>query len=216
MENRIKVLIVDDQVLFAESLSYVLKGAAERVEVVGIAHDGEEAVEFTRKHRPDVILMDVRMPRLDGVEATKLIHLEHPAIRIVVLTTFDDDEYVHAALRYGAVGYLLKNIRPEPLVASIHAVMGGARLFDKAISARLLKSEDEGIGDVESIIAGLSRREKDLLNLVMQMKNNRQMADTLGLSDHSVRNYMSSLYRAFDVRDRMELIQKLRANRLLA
>jgi DNA-binding NarL/FixJ family response regulator len=111
MEKKIRVLIADDQVLFAESLSYVLRGAAERVEVVGIAHDGEEALELTRLHGPDVILMDVRMPRLDGVEATKLIHLEHPSIRIVVLTTFDDDEYVHAALKYGAVGYLLKNIR---------------------------------------------------------------------------------------------------------
>jgi DNA-binding NarL/FixJ family response regulator len=203
----IRVLIADDQVLFAESLSYVLRGISETIRIVGIATDGEAARRMAMGLRPDIVLMDVRMPKLDGVAATRLIHEADPTIRIVMLTTFDDDEYVHSAIAYGAVGYLLKNIRPEALVTSLHAVMDGATLFNREITARIVAGmADEEV--VETIIAGLSPREVEVLRLARKMMSNSQIAQMLHLTDHSVRNYMSALYHAFEVKNRYELIQK--------
>lgn len=209
MSRTIRALIADDQRLFAESLQYVLKGISDAVDIIAIAEDGAEAVELAMKHRPDLILMDVRMPGMDGVEATRRIREQLPDTKIVILTTFDDDEYVHYALKYGAVGYLLKNIRPDDLVVSMRAVMAGASLFDPEITSRIVADEDSDASEIEEIIEHLSRRERDVLGLVMEMMNNRQISDALGISEHSVRNYISSLYNAFDVRDRMVLIQQL-------
>jgi len=207
---KIKVLIADDQVLFAESLRYVITGIDPGIEVLEIAPDGERALELVDTLHPDVILMDVRMPRIDGVEATRLIHRSHPDIRIVMLTTFDDDEYVYFAVKYGAVGYLLKNMRPNDLVHSIKAIYGGATIFTKSISSKIMKASEGVAGDVDTTLADLTAREKDVLNLVMEMRNNRQIAERFSLSEQTVRNYMHSLYDAFEVKDRMELIQRLK------
>ncbi len=206
----IRLLIADDQVLFAESLRYVIKGIDAGIQVVGIAPDGEKALELVEREKPTIVLMDVRMPRIDGVEATRLIHRSHPEIRIVMLTTFDDDEYVYFAVKHGAVGYLLKNIRPADLVHSIKAVAGGATLFTRSISSKVVSASEKEPGDLDTIIANLTVREKEVLGLVMQMLNNRQIGDHLGLSEQTVRNYMHSLYDAFEVKDRMALIQRLR------
>ena len=210
MATKMRLLIVDDQVLFAESLQYVLKGISENIELVGIATDGEMAIDMAESKRPDVILMDVRMPRIDGVEATKLIHRSLPEIKIVMLTTFDDDEYVHFAVKHGAVGYLLKNMTPEELVLSLQAVMQGTTLFAKAVTEKLVRSQEGELSAQDDIMEGLTPRERDVLNLVMRLMNNQQIADALGISKRTVRNYVHSLYDAFDVGDRMELIQKLK------
>ncbi len=209
MSTKTRLLIADDQILFAESLHYVLKGISDEIELVGIATDGEKAVDMVASKRPDVVLMDVRMPHMDGVEATKLIHRSFPEIKIVMLTTFDDDEYVHFAVKYGAVGYLLKNITPEDLVLSLRTVMRGATLFSKSIAEKLVHSREGELGAQDNIMKELTPRERDVLNLVMRLLNNRQIADALGISGHSVRNYIHLLYDAFEVNGRMELIQKL-------
>jgi DNA-binding NarL/FixJ family response regulator len=208
---RIRVLIVDDQVLFAESLRYVLTGIDAGIDVIAIAPDGEKALEIVERERPNLILMDVRMPRIDGVEATRLIHRQHPDIKIVMLTTFDDDGYVYFAVKHGAVGYLLKNIRPHDLVHSIKAVMAGATLFTKSISSKVVSASESEAGDLDTTIADLTTREREVLTLVMQMMNNKQVGERLGLSEQTVRNYMHSLYDAFEVKDRMALIQRLRS-----
>ncbi len=210
MAAKIRLLIADDQKLFAESLQYVLRGISDAIELVGIATDGEAAVDLAEAKRPDVILMDVRMPRMDGVEATKLIHRSFPEIKIVMLTTFDDDEYVHFAVKYGAVGYLLKNMAPEDLVLSLQAVMRGATLFTKTVTEKLARAQEGELGAQDDVMEGLTRRERDVLALVMRLMNNRQIAEALGISERSVRNYIHSLYEAFEVGDRMELIQKLK------
>jgi DNA-binding NarL/FixJ family response regulator len=207
--SRIRLLIADDQVLFAESLRYVLTGLGAGIDVIGIAPDGERALEMAEREHPNVILMDVRMPRIDGVEATRLILRKHPDIRIVMLTTFDDDEYVYFAVKHGAVGYLLKNIRPEDLVHSIKAVAAGATLFTRSVSDKVVKASVSEPGDLDQTVSNLTLREKDVLNLVMQMLNNRQISERLSLSEQTVRNYMHSLYDAFEVKDRMQLIQRL-------
>jgi len=205
-----RLLIADDQVLFAESLQYVLKGISEGIELVGIATDGEMAIDMVEAKRPDVILMDVRMPRMDGVEATKLIHRSFPNTKIVMLTTFDDDEYVHSAIQYGAAGYLLKNMTPENLVVALQAVMRGETLFTKAATEKTASTPAGETGGQDDVMQALTPRERDVLNLVMRLMNNQQIADALGISERSVRNYIHSLYDAFDVGGRMELIQKLK------
>jgi DNA-binding NarL/FixJ family response regulator len=210
MDKKIRLLIADDQVLFAESLQYVLRATSAGIELVGIATDGEMAIDMAESKTPDIILMDVRMPRMDGVEATKLIHRSHPQIKIVMLTTFDDDEYVHFAVKHGAVGYLLKNMTPEDLVLSLQAAMRGTTLFTKDITDKILRTQEGNLGDQDHIMDRLTPREWDVLNHVMRLMNNRQIAQNLGISERSVRNYIHSLYDAFDVRDRMELIQKLK------
>lgn len=205
-----RLLIADDQVLFAESLQYVLKGISEGIELVGIATDGEMAIDMVEAKRPDVILMDVRMPRMDGVEATKLIHRSFPNTKIVMLTTFDDDEYVHSAMQCGAVGYLLKNMTPENLVIALQAVMRGETLFTKSAMEKSASTAAGDAGEQDHVMQRLTPRERDVLNLVMRLMNNQQIADALGISERSVRNYIHSLYDAFDVGGRMELIQKLK------
>jgi DNA-binding NarL/FixJ family response regulator len=207
---KIKILIADDQVLFAESLRYVIKGIDPNIDVLEIAPDGERALELVEELHPDIILMDVRMPRIDGVEATRLIHRSHPGIRIVMLTTFDDDEYVYFAVKYGAVGYLLKNMRPSELVHSIKAIYSGATIFTSSVSSKIVKAGEGAPGDVDAMLADLTAREKDVLNQVMEMQNNGQIAEHLSLSEQTVRNYMHSLYDAFEVKNRMELIQRLK------
>lgn len=216
MDRKIRVLIADDQILFAEGLRYVVEGTAAGIDVVGICTDGEKTLAFTERDQPDVILMDVRMPLMDGVEATKLIHRKYPDVRIVMLTTFDDDEYVHFAVKYGAVGYLLKSIRPQDLVLSIRAVMGGAVLFTKGVSDKIARTNQGEMGDLDLVISNLTPREREVLNLVMQLCNNRQIEERMKLSEQSVRNYMHSLYDSFAVKDRMELIQKLKDVWLMA
>jgi DNA-binding NarL/FixJ family response regulator len=210
MEKTIKLLIADDQVLFAESLQYVLKAISKGIELVGIATDGEMAIDMAESKRPDIILMDVRMPRMDGVEATKLIHRSYPEIKIVMLTTFDDDEYVHFAVKHGAVGYLLKNMTPEDLMLSVQAVMRGATLFTKNVAEKILRTQEGALGAQDNIVDRLTRREQDVLNLVMRLMNNQHIAQELGISERTVRNYIHSLYDTFGVEDRMELLQKLK------
>ena len=132
--NRIRIVIADDQKLFAGSMKIVLEGHARgEMEVVGIAYDGAEAVKLVDESGADVVLMDVRMPIMDGVEATRRIHADHPEVRIMILTTFDDDDEVHDALAAGAAGYVLKEIQPEDLVVAVKAVCSGSYLISPSV-----------------------------------------------------------------------------------
>ena len=137
MNNEVTVLIADDQELFAEGLRVVIESRAPGFRVVGIAHDGAEAVSMARQLHPDVILMDVRMPKMDGVVATRIIHERQPAVKILILTTFDDDEYVHHSLKNGAIGYLLKNRPAEELIDSVRALAKGIIQIDPAVSRKV-------------------------------------------------------------------------------
>jgi len=209
MKRKIRLLLVDDQQLFVESLEYVFKSLASDIEVVGIAYDGLEAVEVAGMVEPDVILMDVRMPKMDGVEAARILHYKMPHIHVVMLTTFQDDEYVHFALKYGAAGYLLKNMPPADLVAAVRTVMSGAKLFAEDVATALIQGESPS-DRLESIASSLSKREMEVLQLVLKPMNNRQIAKELGVAEQSVRNYISSIYSKFGINDRMQLIQTLK------
>lgn len=209
-KRRTKILLADDQELFVASLRYVIEGIAPDLEIVGIAKDGLEAVRLTRECSPEIILMDVRMPRMDGVEATREILRELPDVRIVMLTTFKDDTYVRHALRFGAVGYLLKNMPPEELVSAIRAVRMGATMFSDEVTQLLVGPEVVAEDELAETLSTLSRREHAVLDLMMQLYNNKQIAAELGVGEQTVRNYVSAIYAKFEIFDRMQLIQALR------
>ncbi len=218
MGGKIRLLLVDDQVLFVQSLRTVIEIQASDIEVVGTAGNGEEAVAIVEETRPEVVLMDVRMPVMDGVEAARLIHQRHPAVHLIMLTTFDDDNYVYKALSHGAAGYLLKDIPPSELIASIRAVREGPVLISPSIAARLaeqalhkgfppLISESGDESDAAERMETLSRREREVLRLVAEGLDNREIAERLFLAEQTVKNHVSTIYSKLDVRDRVHLIR---------
>ncbi len=220
--SRIRVLIADDQELFAAGVRIILEahGSGE-IEVVGIAADGRQAVDMVERDPPDLVLMDVRMPVMDGVEATRLIHERHPEVRILILTTFDDDDYVHTALGGGAVGYLLKNLQPDELVSAVRAAYRGTFLVSPAVGRKLVRQAHEGAsragqsdahyhGELNFLRAHfrtLSKREAEVLSLILQDLDNREIAERLGIAEQTVKNYTSIVYEKLDVTDRIHAIR---------
>lgn len=208
--SHIKVLIADDQVLFADNLKLMLETLTEDMEVVDIAHNGAEATEMSLEHKPDVILMDVRMPMEDGVEATKEIKTALPNSKIIMLTMFIDDQFVEAALQYGAEGYLLKNVKPPQLISAIRAVHAGSVLLSPLVINYLKKQEGDKITpemeEIRKSIAAMGNREKEILNLIAKGYNNKRISETLFISDATVRNYVSSIYAKLGSNDRLEVM----------
>jgi DNA-binding NarL/FixJ family response regulator len=212
--EKIRLLIVDDQVLFLESLSTFLRNYAEDIEVVGLARNGREAVEKAAALRPDIILMDVHMPVMDGVEATGRLLERQPGVRILILSTYDEDEYVRNALKLGAAGYLLKDISPTELIASIRALKGGAVQISPQIVAKLMKSVISEEPSPVREIAGrlewfksLTPREREVFTLIATGYDNAQIAEELHMADHTVRNHVSMIYSKLGVQDRFQIIQ---------
>jgi DNA-binding NarL/FixJ family response regulator len=210
--ERVRILVADDQALFAEGLRTIIESRTEDMVVAGIARDGREAVRMTDELAPDVVLMDVRMPVLDGVEATREIHARHPDIKIVMLTTFDDDEYVRFSLAYGAIGYLLKNRPPAELIASIRAVTTGVLQIDPAVSKSLIKdvrSREIEKDDFLRYLASLTRREKEVLQLLVDACDNNQIAGRLGIAEQTVRNYVSLIYSKLGIENRIDIMRHM-------
>jgi DNA-binding NarL/FixJ family response regulator len=212
-----RLILVDDQVMFVENLKIVLELYAPEIEIVGIAFDGKQAVKKAKELRPHVILMDLRMPVLDGVGATKQILKELPETRIIMLTVFDDDEYVYEALDHGASGYLLKNMRPEALVSSIYAVLDGAVLISPIAAQKLVRSrsKEEVITAHEPPrwLESFGIREKEVLLLLIEDLSNKDISDKLGISGATVRNYVSTIYDKIGAEDRFHAIRLARPYR---
>jgi DNA-binding NarL/FixJ family response regulator len=208
----IKILLADDQPLFSENLKLMLETLSDDIRVTGIAANGKEALELAETQRPDIILMDVSMPVMDGVEAARVLHQNFPEIKIVMLTTFPDDSYVKDALHYGAYGYILKNIRSEALIASIRAIARGAALFSPAILKKLMpRTLGDPEGDKEhneyrEIKSRLGNREREILELVAKGYSNREIANALFISEPTVRNYISSIYAKIGTKDRLQVM----------
>ncbi len=211
--DRIRVVLADDQILFVESLKNVLETRTKDIKVIGIAYDGEEAIKIIENQKPDIILMDVRMPNINGVEATKIIHKNHPGIGIIMLTTFNDDEYIHEALSNGAMGYLLKNIPPIELISSIRAVRSGSILISPTVAKKLVNvfPQERDSSNVENefykAFKKLSNREKEVLKCISQGLTNKQIADALFISDQTVKNYISIIYSKIGNKNRFEIME---------
>ena len=204
----IRVLICDDQPLVRAGFRTIL-GSKSDIEVVGEAENGAEAVALAERRRPDVVLMDIRMPVLDGVEATRrLVAADTPA-RILVLTTFDLDEYVHAAIRAGASGFLLKDVTPAKLLEAIRIVAGGDALLAPSVTRRLLERfattlpPGEGSSDA---LAELTSRETEVLRLLAGGMSNAQIASELVVSEATVKTHISSVLRKLGLRDRVQAV----------
>src|SRR5438309_459007 len=193
--NPIKILLVDDQPLFREGLRTLLSVIAD-LEVIGEAGNGEEAIRLARKLAPGVVLMDLQMPVLDGVEATRRLHAELPDCRVIVLTTFDDDELVFDGLRAGAVGYLLKDVSSEKLSEAIRAAARGESFLQPSVAAKVvaefarLSNKRESRLSTSSLVEQLTHRELEVLALIATGANNREIAEALFLAEGTVKNHV--------------------------
>jgi DNA-binding NarL/FixJ family response regulator len=207
MTQPIRVLLVDDQRLMRDGLRTLLELEPD-LEVVGEADSGETAIALAEQLRPDVLLMDIRMPGMDGVEATRRLRDRWPGVKIIILTTFDDDEYIFEGLRAGAMGYLLKAISGQELAAAIRTVRSGGALIDPSVTRKVVaefarlappaRPPDAGLAEP------LSEREIDVLRLVAQGYSNREIAGRLFLAEGTVKNYVTTLLQKIGVRDRTQ------------
>lgn len=211
-KKKIRVLLVDDQQLFAESLNTFLSNYADDIEVTGIARNGAEAVERAQTDEIDIILMDIHMPVMNGVDAVAAIKKIRPNIRILVLSTYDEDEYVREALANGASGYLLKDISPTELIASVRALSSGVlqispQIAHKLISKLYTTEEEKPAGESFEWYKTLSKREREIFALIATGCDNDEIAEKLFLAEQTVRNHVSLIYSKLQVKDRFEIIK---------
>ena len=206
----IKVLIADDQELIRQSLQIVLS-IKEGISVIGTAENGKKVMEFLKKEKPDVILMDIRMPEMDGVQCTKAIKERYPEVKIIILTTFDDHEFVFSALKYGASGYLLKGISMDELDKAIHTVYKGGAMINPEIATKVVEQFSEMAQSNYDImieaqnVEDITEAEWDIIKLVGWGLSNREIADKVMLSEGTVRNYISTILSKLNLRDRTQL-----------
>ena len=212
----IRVLLVDDQALFCEGLRTLLDLQPD-IEVVGEARNGREAIECVARAAPDVVLMDMQMPVLDGVAATRDIRANHPNTQVIVLTTFDDDEYVFEALRAGAVGYLLKDVASDRLAEAIRCAARGESFFQPSVAAkvvaeitRLTDAPHARVRANQTLIEPLSDRELEILRLVATGASNKEIAAALVIAEGTVKNHITNILGKLGVRDRTQAALKVK------
>jgi DNA-binding NarL/FixJ family response regulator len=209
----IRILIVDDQALFREALSTLLSAQPDFV-VVAEAANGDEALRMAILQHPNIILMDLRMPVLDGVSATRRLHEQMPDCRVIVLTTFDDDELVFEGLRAGAVGYLLKDVSSEKLFEAIHSAARGEYFLLPSITAKVMAEFNRLPRPthlpVDSVIEPLSPRELEILGMIAGGASNKEIARRLVIAEGTVKNHVTSILAKIGARDRMQAVLKAR------
>ena len=215
----VQVLLVDDQALFREALATLLEVRPE-IEVVGEAGDGAAALDRVAVLRPDVVLMDLHMPVLDGVAATRRLRVEHPEVRVLALTTFDDDEDVFAALRAGAVGYLLKDVSGDRLVEALLAAARGESVLQPSVAAKVVARfaqlpQADPAPRPQPLVVPLSDRELEVLRLLAEGSSNREIAAALFLAEGTVKNHVTNVLAKLGARDRTQAALRARALQLI-
>lgn len=206
----IKIVIADDQELIREGLELVLN-TKEDIEVIDTVSNGLEVIRSIRKEKPDIILMDIRMPMMDGVKCTQIIKENYPQIKIIILTTFDDDEFVYDALKYGASGYLLKGISIDELHKAIDTVYKGKAMINPDIAVKVVRlfskmaNADHKISVNDTAIKKLTDTDWKIIREVQKGASNNEIAKTLHFSQGTIRNYLSSILTKLKLRDRTQL-----------
>jgi DNA-binding NarL/FixJ family response regulator len=207
-EPTIRVLIVDDQALIREGLETLL-GFSPGIDVVGTARDGDEALHLVAERQPDVVLMDLRMPRTDGVEATRRIAQHYPSTRVIALTTYADDDSIFGVLEAGAMGYLTKDAGAQEITQAIRTVYAGEALLDPAVQARVirqLRTTQPTPPPSPTLPDGLTQREAEVLKLIAQGLNNREIAARLVVTEATVKTHINNLFGKTGVRDRAQAV----------
>ncbi len=199
-----KVIVCDDQSIIRDGLKMLL--TLERdIEVIGLAQDGAEAVELVARKPPDLVLMDLKMPGMNGIEATRQIRAKYPNVKVLVLTTYDDDEWVFDAIRAGASGYLLKDTPRDQVIQAVRGTLEGKSFVDPAVAGKLLNQVASQQTQPATLITDkLTEREVDVLRLLARGLNNADIAERLHLSEGTVRNHVSAIFAKLDVSDRTQ------------
>jgi DNA-binding NarL/FixJ family response regulator len=218
MKEPIHIMLVDDQALFREGLRTLLSVQPD-FKVVAEAANGEEAIRLAHEYRPEVILMDLRMPILDGVSATRRILASLPDCRVIVLTTFDDDEYVFDGLRAGAMGFLLKDTSSEKLFDAIRAAVRGEYFLMPSITARVMaefsRLSNQAPHRSDMLPNSLSEREVEVLRLVATGLSNKEVADKLVIAEGTVKNHLTNILGKLGVQDRLQAVMKAKENGII-
>jgi DNA-binding NarL/FixJ family response regulator len=199
----IRVLIVDDQEVVCEGLRAILS-TSPNIEVIGVTYDGAKAVEAVAQYSPDLVLMDLKMPIMNGIHATRIIHDQYPQIKVLVLTTYDADEWVFDAIRAGAAGYLLKDSTRREIIDYIEGTMAGKTHIDPNIADKLFAAVRRDYKPDTTIAADLNEREREILQLLARGFSNAAIADKLALAEGTVRNYVSTILSKLGVEDRTQ------------
>ena len=212
----IRIVLVDDQMLIRQGIQTLLELEAD-LQVVGVAANGRDALHVVERSQPDVVLMDVRMPEMDGVAATRQLIERYPMLGVIILTTFDDDEYIFEGLKAGARGYLLKDISSDEMAAAIRTVAAGEALIQPSI-ARKVVAEFGRLANrptTPTLDPPLTERELDVLRGLAAGLSNREIADKLVITEGTVKNHVSNLLGKLDVRDRTQAVLRAQALRLI-
>ncbi len=205
-EGIIRVAVVDDQRLFAKGLSGLV-GMLADLEVVGVAHDGEQGVALCRKEEPDVVLMDISMPKMDGISATREIKELLPQTAVIILTGHEEDEHVFEGIKAGAQGYLLKDSEPEDLSRAIRTVHAGDTIIAPDLAQKMLNTfQADRLGGSRLAPPPLTERELEVVRALAQGMSDRQIAHSLGISEKTVRNHTSNIYRKLHIFDRTQAV----------
>jgi len=200
----IRVLICDDQDVVREGLHAILR-TTQGISVVGVAGDGATAIELTLKHKPDLVLMDLNMPGMTGIHATRVIRAQAPEVQVLALTTYDADEWILDAIRAGAAGYLLKDTPRAGLVKAIEGTCAGQTFVDPAVAGKLFTHvARSSVSSQTTLTTSLNTREQEILKLLARGMSNAEIAAQLFLSEGTVRNYVSSLFSKLNVNDRTQ------------
>lgn len=208
--NNMKIFIADDQPLMRDGLKTIIENEAD-MSVIGVADNGMDAYKMTCELLPDIVLMDIRMPFIDGVESTRLIKKEHPEIIILLLTTFDDDEYITDALSFGANGYLLKSIETSNLLSCMRKAVSEVTIMDRHIISKISEKLCKVPADSKEIprIEEFSEREIEIMKMMLNNCSNREIAKACFITEGTVKNYITNIYRKLDTNDRKEAITLL-------
>lgn len=214
--NTITIVIADDQMLTREGLKTILD-LEEDIEVIGLARNGVEVCELTVKLQPDLVLMDIQMPIMDGISALKRIKQECPRTLVLILTTFVEEDYIVEGMAHGASGYMLKDMDVDRMIAAIRDTMGGQFILPAAVAAKLASRMSQLTDNLDNWQRNtlermkLTEREKEIAHLMLKGMNNREIADSLHITEGTARNYVSSLYGKLEVVDRAQAIVRLQS-----